>query len=108
MLQGAAEPMWDGVGLRLFGSGYFNAPRLMCQERAGELLGAERYAACAGHGRALALDELVERALRGPEPKPVPPAPEAPYGGRARGGGVPGKQETRRLPRGGTGGLTSL
>ncbi|WP_322870022.1 ATP-binding protein [Streptomyces goshikiensis] len=108
VLQGAAEPMWDGVGLRLFGSGYFNAPRLMCQERAGELLGAERYAACAGHGRALALDELVERALRGPEPKPVPPLPRPRTAAGRAGGGVPGKQETRRLPRGGTGGLTSL
>ncbi|MFE9563719.1 ATP-binding protein [Streptomyces sp. NPDC006487] len=75
VLQGAAEPLWDGVGMRLFGSGYFNAPRLMCQERAGELLGAERYASCARHGRTLALDVLVERALRGPEPAPVPAGP---------------------------------
>lgn len=75
VLQGAAEPLWDGVGMRLFGSGYFNAPRLMCQERAGELLGAERYASCAGHGRTLPLDELVERALRGPEPAPAPTGP---------------------------------
>ncbi|MET9855137.1 AAA family ATPase [Streptomyces sp. NPDC006450] len=75
VLQGAAEPLWDGVGMRLFGSGYFNAPRLMCQERAGELLGAERYASCAGHGRTLPLEVLVERALRGPEPAPVPTGP---------------------------------
>ncbi|MCM1971188.1 AAA family ATPase [Streptomyces sp. G1] len=75
VLQGAAEPLWDGVGMRLFGSGYFNAPRLMCQERAGELLGAERYASCARHGRTLPLDTLVERALRGPEPAPVPAGP---------------------------------
>lgn len=73
LLQGAAEPMWDGVGLRLFGSGYFNAPRLTCRERAGELLGAERYAACARHGRSLSRDELVERALRAPEPLPAVP-----------------------------------
>ncbi|MFE4638125.1 ATP-binding protein [Streptomyces sp. NPDC056773] len=75
VLQGAAEPLWDGVGMRLFGSGYFNAPRLMCQERAGELLGAERYASCARHGRTLPLDALVERALRGPDPVPVPAGP---------------------------------
>ncbi|MFD5147887.1 ATP-binding protein [Streptomyces sp. NPDC058401] len=75
VLQGAAEPLWDGVGMRLFGSGYFNAPRLMCQERAGELLGAERYASCARHGRTLSLDALVERALRGPEPAPVTAGP---------------------------------
>ncbi|MFI5764306.1 ATP-binding protein [Streptomyces sp. NPDC051563] len=75
VLQGATEPLWDGVGMRLFGSGYFNAPRLMCQERAGELLGAERYASCARHGRTLPLDALVERALRGPEPVPVAAGP---------------------------------
>ncbi|MGW6706486.1 ATP-binding protein [Streptomyces sp. NPDC054956] len=89
VLQGAAEPMWDGVGMRLFGSGYFNAPRLMCQERAGELLGAERYASCARHGRTLGVDALVERALRGPEPAPAPtgplPRPRAAAGGRPMG-----------------------
>ncbi|MFD8636549.1 ATP-binding protein [Streptomyces sp. NPDC059533] len=65
VLQGAAEPLWDGVGLRLFGSGYFNAPRLMCQERAGEALGAERYAAHAADGRMLSREALVGRALDG-------------------------------------------
>lgn len=75
VLQGAAEPMWDGVGMRLFGSGYFNAPRLMCQERAGELLGAGHYASCAGHGRTLTVEALVERALRGPDPLPVAAGP---------------------------------
>ncbi|WP_412078539.1 ATP-binding protein [Streptomyces xanthophaeus] len=66
VLQGAAEPMWDGVGLQLFGSGYFNAPRLMCQERAGELLGAERYAAYAAEGRELSREALVVRARHAP------------------------------------------
>ncbi|MCX5608994.1 MULTISPECIES: AAA family ATPase [unclassified Streptomyces] len=66
VLQGAAEPMWGGVGLQLFGSGYFNAPRLMCQERAGELLGAERYAAYAAEGRGLSREAVVVRAQRGP------------------------------------------
>ncbi|MFD9725860.1 ATP-binding protein [Streptomyces sp. NPDC059072] len=66
VLQGAAEPLWEGVGLRLFGSGYFNAPRLMCQERAGEALGAERYAAYAADGRELSREALVGRALEGP------------------------------------------
>ncbi|MET9469634.1 AAA family ATPase [Streptomyces sp. NPDC006544] len=75
VLQGAAEPVWDGVGMQLFGSAYFNAPRLMCEERAGEMLGAERYAACARHGRALTVDALVERALRGPDPAPEPKGP---------------------------------
>lgn len=75
VLQGAAEPMWDGVGLRLFGSGYFNAPRLMCLERAGELIGTEHYAAGARHGRALSSEALVERALRGPQPAPASALP---------------------------------
>ncbi|MEU9236740.1 ATP-binding protein [Streptomyces subrutilus] len=66
VLQGAAEPMWAGVGLQLFGSGYFNAPRLMCQERAGELLGAERYEACAAEGRSLSREAVVVRAQHGP------------------------------------------
>ncbi len=66
VLQGAAEPMWAGVGLQLFGSGYFNAPRLMCQERAGELLGAERYAAYAAEGRSLSREAVVVRAQHGP------------------------------------------
>ncbi|MEU9164111.1 tetratricopeptide repeat protein [Streptomyces sp. NPDC048424] len=66
LLQGAAEPMWGGVGLQLFGSGYFNAPRLMCRERAGELLGAERYEAYAAEGRELSREALVGRAQRSP------------------------------------------
>ncbi|MER5729327.1 AAA family ATPase [Streptomyces sp. NPDC002138] len=91
VLQGAAEPLWGSVGLRLFGSGYFNAPRLMCQERAGELLGAERYAAGARHGRGLTLDAVVERALRGPEPR----AGQGPGGNE---GGVPRPRGTAESP----------
>ncbi|MFG2488107.1 ATP-binding protein [Streptomyces virginiae] len=67
VLQGAAEPMWGGVGLQLFGSGYFNAPRLMCREQAGELLGAERYAAYEAEGRELSREALVGRALSSPD-----------------------------------------
>ncbi|MFD7260771.1 ATP-binding protein [Streptomyces sp. NPDC059874] len=78
VLQGAAEPLWGGVGLQLFGSGYFNAPRLMCRERAGELLGAERYAAYAAEGRELSREALVGRALRREEAHETenPPPPE--------------------------------
>ncbi|MEU9083223.1 tetratricopeptide repeat protein [Streptomyces sp. NPDC048357] len=86
LLQGAAEPMWGGVGLRLFGSGYFNAPRLMCRERAGELLGAERYEAYAAEGRELSREALVGRAQRSP-------------GERGRAARV-----SRQAGRGGTGG----
>ncbi|WP_223837931.1 ATP-binding protein [Streptomyces venezuelae] len=72
LLQGAAEPVWDSVGLQLFGSGYFNAPRLRCEERAREQLGAVRYAAEAAAGRGLGLDALAERAVRGPGRHPGP------------------------------------
>ncbi|WP_079404400.1 ATP-binding protein [Streptomyces sp. 3211] len=87
VLQGAAEPMWGGVGLQLFGSGYFNAPRLMCREQAGELLGAERYAAYEAEGRELSREALVGRALRDPEergagPGGVPRQPGRPRGSR--------------------------
>ncbi|MFF9052981.1 ATP-binding protein [Streptomyces erythrochromogenes] len=85
VLQGAAEPMWGGVGLQLFGSGYFNAPRLMCRERAGEVLGAERYAAHAAEGRELCRESLVVRALRGAARVPRP----------AGLGGVPGPRVSR-------------
>lgn len=102
VLQGAAEPLGDGVGLQLFGSGYFNAPRLRCRERAGELLGAERYEACARHGRSLSPDELVERALRGPDPVRAAPEP-LPRPRSGEGAGRAGHPENRKpvgSPRG--------
>ncbi|MBZ9594869.1 regulator [Streptomyces erythrochromogenes] len=86
VLQGAAEPLWGGVGLQLFGSGYFNAPRLLCRERAGELLGAERYAAYEAEGRELSRESLVVRALRGAASAPRP-------------AGAPGAMPGPRLPR---------
>ncbi|MFJ6482728.1 MULTISPECIES: ATP-binding protein [unclassified Streptomyces] len=86
VLQGAAEPMWGGVGLQLFGSGYFNAPRLMCRERAGELLGAERYAAYEAEGRELSREALVGRALRDPEERGAGGVPR--QAGRPRGSRV--------------------
>ncbi|WP_051794511.1 AAA family ATPase [Streptomyces sp. NRRL S-87] len=70
VLQGGAEPVWDSVGLQLFGSAYFNAPRLACEEQAREALGAERYAAGVRQGRDLDLDALAARALA-PPPRPV-------------------------------------
>ncbi|MET9322150.1 AAA family ATPase [Streptomyces sp. NPDC003038] len=94
VLQGAAEPMWDGVGLQLFGSGYFNAPRLMCQERAGELLGAERYGAHAAEGRELSREALVLRAQRSPgERGGAAPAPRP-----ASRAGLRGPRAPRRAP----------
>ncbi|WP_267245829.1 ATP-binding protein [Streptomyces sp. PR69] len=66
VLQGAAAPMWEAVGLPLFGSGHFGAPRELCARRAGEALGAERYAACEREGRALTPEAAVRRALASP------------------------------------------
>ncbi|WOX25495.1 ATP-binding protein [Streptomyces solicathayae] len=65
VLQGAAAPVWASVGLPLFGSGYFSGPRELCERQAGELLGPERYEASVREGRALSLDEAVDRALAG-------------------------------------------
>ncbi|MGW4164197.1 ATP-binding protein [Streptomyces sp. NPDC004788] len=63
VLQGAAMPVWDAVGLPLFGSAHFNGPRLSCERQASEALGAEGYAAWYGEGQALSLDAAVDRAL---------------------------------------------
>lgn len=116
VLQGAAEPMWGGVGLQLFGSGYFNAPRLTCREQAGELLGAERYAAYEAEGRELSREALVGRALSSPEERGggAAWAPAADGPGRRRSARLPGldpggggpalrarrKRKTRRPPEG--------
>ncbi|MFD3665473.1 ATP-binding protein [Streptomyces sp. NPDC058659] len=63
VLQGATVPVWDTVGIRLFGSASFNGPRALCEEHAGAALGAEAYAAAFREGRGLSLDATVERAL---------------------------------------------
>ncbi|GEB62415.1 ATP-binding protein [Streptomyces gardneri] len=69
VLQGATVPVWDTVGIQLFGSTSFNGPRTLCEQHAGAALGAEAYAAALREGRGLSLDAAVERALtrrRGP------------------------------------------
>ncbi|MET8506764.1 AAA family ATPase [Streptomyces sp. NPDC004787] len=72
MLQGATVPVWQSVGLPLFGSGTFNGARALCARRARELLGAEAYAAWYREGERLSLDETVDRALAGrPDPAAV-------------------------------------
>lgn len=73
VLQGAAAPVWDSVGLPLFGSGYFGAPHALCEQQAGGVLGPERYEACVREGQGLSLDAAVRRALAvreqpGPQP----------------------------------------
>ncbi|MEU5983050.1 AAA family ATPase [Streptomyces sp. NPDC047434] len=63
VLQGATIPMWDAVGLRLFGSVSFGGPRALCEREAGRRLGVERYAASLREGMSLPLHVAVERAL---------------------------------------------
>ncbi|RII19466.1 putative HTH-type transcriptional regulator [Streptomyces sp. YIM 130001] len=87
LLQGAADPLWDSVGLPLFGSDHFRAPRSHCVRRTAELLGAERFEQCVRKGRTLGLEATVERALAGsgtdsavlPAPRPARtrPTPDA-------------------------------
>ncbi|MFI1396776.1 ATP-binding protein [Streptomyces sp. NPDC020681] len=98
VLQGAAAPVWDSVGMPLFGSGYFSAPRALCQQQAGEVLGAERYASCAREGRELSLDAAVERALATPERRI--PKPGRPVSVRTEGTGVVETREPAGPPTG--------
>ncbi|MGW5778501.1 ATP-binding protein [Streptomyces sp. NPDC003863] len=65
VLQGAAVPVWDTVGIRLFGSEAFDGPRALCEQRAVEALGAEAFGVAVQEGRRLSLDAVVERALAG-------------------------------------------
>ncbi|MFJ8299877.1 ATP-binding protein [Streptomyces sp. NPDC094447] len=63
VLQGAAVPVWDAVGVRRFGSEAFDVPRALCARRAEEALGAEAYGAAFREGRGLSAAQAVERAL---------------------------------------------
>ncbi|MEU3480478.1 ATP-binding protein [Streptomyces sp. NPDC033754] len=63
VLQGATVPVWDAVGIQLFGSTSFDAPRVLCEQQAGAALGAEAYASAFREGRGLSLDAAVDRAL---------------------------------------------
>ncbi|MEW2517462.1 ATP-binding protein [Actinacidiphila alni] len=62
VLQGAAGRLWASVGLRLFGSRYFNAPHTLCEARVRAALGDDAYAAALREGERLGLDEAVRRA----------------------------------------------
>ncbi|WP_030745477.1 hypothetical protein [Streptomyces griseus] len=78
VLQGAALPVWDAVGVRCFGSASLDGPRALCTGRAVERLGAAGYTEAFRLGQGLSLDEAVERALAdrpagaadGPAPRP--------------------------------------
>ncbi|WP_030355487.1 ATP-binding protein [Streptomyces scopuliridis] len=63
VLQGAATRIWESVGPPLFGSGFFGAPRALCERRASEALGTERYAAYEGEGLGLSMSAAAARAL---------------------------------------------
>ncbi|MFD9007182.1 ATP-binding protein [Streptomyces sp. NPDC059582] len=80
VLQGAAADMWPSVGLRLFGSAYYNAPHEQCEATARERLGDERYEECVRQGAELGRETAVARALgrgrtRSPEGLPGPRGP---------------------------------
>ncbi|MCZ9340112.1 regulator, partial [Streptomyces sp. TRM76130] len=64
VLQGAAERMWPAVGLQLFGSAHYNAPRELCETAARDRLGDEAYEECRRRGARLGREEAVARALR--------------------------------------------
>jgi predicted ATPase len=92
VLQGAASSMWRSVGLRLFGSRFFNAPHTLCEERLLARMGSEAYAAALEEGALLGLDAAVARALGGAAPVPgarpgvrVPPCARPPGIGPAGG-----------------------
>ncbi|WP_225799485.1 AAA family ATPase [Streptomyces sp. NK15101] len=104
VLQGAAVPVWDTVGIRLFGSEAFDGPRALCEQRAAEALGAEAFDAAVRAGRGLSLDEVVERALaRHRDPADVGGAAEAmaprPFR-TARSAAVPGTRKPAGSPTG--------
>jgi len=72
VLQGAAGRLWESVGLRLFGSRYFNAPHTVCERRVREALGDTAYAEALLEGRRLNLDEAVRRTLERPPVRTAP------------------------------------
>ncbi|WP_081238381.1 ATP-binding protein [Streptomyces viridosporus] len=78
VLQGAADRMWPSVGLPLFGSAHYNVPHELCEARARECLGDERYEEYRRKGARLGRDEAVRRALRRPGEPTAAPARRGP------------------------------
>ncbi|MYV70839.1 AAA family ATPase [Streptomyces sp. SID2131] len=100
VLQGAAVPMWDTVGVRLFGSESFGGPRELCEGRAREALGARAYEEAFREGRGLLPDAVVERALAGRR-DPAAGGPAAPRPFRTdRSAEVPGTRKPAGSPTG--------
>ncbi|MFD9244400.1 ATP-binding protein [Streptomyces sp. NPDC059556] len=102
VLQGAAVPVWDTVGVRLFGSEAFGVPRALCERQAEEVLGADAYGAAFRAGQGLSAAEAVERALAaGRSPAVGVPAEEsAPRPFRTAGTAVPGTRKPAGSPTG--------
>jgi predicted ATPase len=85
VLLGAAGRLWPAVGLPVFGSRHFNAPRRACEGSLREALGDERYGAALREGLALPFDRAVRFALRVPPAPTVPPSRDRPPApGRSR------------------------
>ncbi|AJF64182.1 ATP-binding protein [Streptomyces vietnamensis] len=103
LLQGAVVPVWDTVGIRLFGSAAFDGPRALCAQRASEALGAEAFDVAVQEGRHLPLDAVVERALAGRRDPAVGGAADAtaprPFR-TARSAAVPGTRKPAGSPTG--------
>ncbi|MGW8358469.1 ATP-binding protein [Streptomyces wedmorensis] len=103
VLQGATVPVWDTVGIRLFGSATFGGPRALCEQRADEALGAEAYGVAFREGQGLSLDAAVERALAGRRDPAIggPVGPVAPRPFRtARSAALPGTRKPAGSPTG--------
>ncbi|MCX5395867.1 regulator [Streptomyces sp. NBC_00102] len=93
VLQGAASAIWPSVGVPVFGSVHYGAPRAECAARARGKLGEDAYAAALRAGALLDFDTAVGRALAGGRPGAAGdgPAVEGPPVT-----GVPAPGETRR------------
>ncbi|WP_406509449.1 ATP-binding protein [Streptomyces sp. NBC_00212] len=63
VLQGAAERIWPSVGLPLFGSAYFYAAHVLCEERTRERLGDTAYEEHRRLGARLDTDAAAARVL---------------------------------------------
>ncbi|MFG2900767.1 ATP-binding protein [Streptomyces zaomyceticus] len=104
VLQGAAVPLWDTVGVRLFGSEAFDAPRTLCQQRAEEALGAEAYGIAFRQGLGLSAAEAVERARAARADPAVGGGAEAsaprPFRTAAGSAAVPGTRKPAGSPTG--------
>ncbi|MGW1469288.1 ATP-binding protein [Streptomyces sp. NPDC002308] len=68
VLQGAASSIWPSVGVPVFGSAHYGAPRAECAGRARRELGDAAYDAAVRAGALLDFDTAVRRALAGGHP----------------------------------------